>query len=60
MRSYCSCWSAAEAVLLVAWAALGTGLLGQALARGSVGALLLGSFSLWQMCHVWRGVHRPR
>jgi hypothetical protein len=58
MRRYCARWSAAEAVLLLAWAALATGLLGHALARGSIGAALLGAFAAWQMCHVWAGVHR--
>jgi uncharacterized membrane protein len=60
MRGYSARWSAAEATLVVAWAALATGLLGHALARGSLGALLLGGFAVWQMCHVWETVHRSR
>jgi hypothetical protein len=60
MRQYCARWSAAEATLVVAWAALATGLLAHGLARESFGALLLGGFAAWQMCHVWEGVHRPR
>jgi hypothetical protein len=60
MRRYCSRWTAAEAALLLAWAALATVLLGHALARDSLGALLLGGFAIWQMCYVWEGVHRPQ
>jgi hypothetical protein len=60
MRSYCARWTAAEATLLVAWAALATGLLAHGLARDSLGALLLGGFAVWQMCHVWETVHRSR
>ena len=60
LRRYLARWSAAEAALVVAWAALAAGLLGHALARGSVGAGLLGAFAAWQMCHVWNGVHRGR
>jgi hypothetical protein len=60
MRRYCASWSGAEAVLLLAWAALATGLLGHALAHDSIGAGLLGVFAAWQMCHVWAGVHRAR
>jgi hypothetical protein len=53
-------WSAAEATLLFAWAAMATGLLAHGLARGSLGPVLLGAFALWQMAHVWQGVQRRR
>jgi hypothetical protein len=60
VRRYLARWSGAEATLLVAWAALATGLLAHALARESIGAGLLGVFAAWQMCHVWAGVHRAQ
>jgi hypothetical protein len=56
-QRYRSRWSAAEAALVVAWAALAVGLLGHALARDSVGALLLAAFAAWQMSTVWSAVH---
>jgi hypothetical protein len=39
-------WSAAGATLLVAWAAMATG--------------LLATFALWQRSHVWQGVPERR
>ena len=41
MRRYCSRWTAAEAFLVFAWAALATGLLADALSRESIGSGLL-------------------
>jgi hypothetical protein len=58
MRRYLERWSAAEATLLLAWAAMAVGLLAVSLARGHLGILLLGAFAAWQMCDVWHGVHR--
>jgi hypothetical protein len=58
MRRYCSRWTAAEALLAFAWAALATGLLADALSRESIGSGLLSVFSAWQMSHVWSDVHR--
>jgi hypothetical protein len=61
VRRHLERWSAAEAALLVAWAAMATGLLATGFARGGhVGILLLGGFAAWQMCHVWLGVYRAR
>ena len=57
MRRYCSRWTAAEAFLALAWAALATGLLADALSRESIGSGLLSAFSGWQMSHVWSAVH---
>ena len=53
-------WSAAEAVLFAAWAAMATGLLATGFARAHLGILLLGALAAWQMCHVWVGVYRAR
>jgi hypothetical protein len=53
-------WSAAEAVLFAAWAAMATGLLATGFARAHLGILLLGGLAAWQMCHVWVGVYRAR
>jgi hypothetical protein len=59
VRRYLQRWSAAEAVLLIAWGAMATGLLAEGLVRGGhLGILLLGAFAAWQMCHVWAVVHR--
>ena len=53
-------WSAAAVTMVLAWAALATGLMAFALARESVGAGLIAAFATWQMCHAWAGVHRAR
>jgi hypothetical protein len=53
-------WSAAEATLLVAWAAMATALLAYGLKNASLGPLLLAAFALWQMSHVWQGVQQRR
>jgi hypothetical protein len=59
VRRYLARWSAAEAALLLAWAAMATGLLAVGLARGGhLGILLLAAFAAWQMAHVWIAVHR--
>ena len=60
MRRYLQRWSAAEAALLIAWAAMAVGLLAVGFTRGHVGVVLLGAFAAWQMCHVWVGVYRAR
>jgi hypothetical protein len=52
--------SAAEATLLVAWAAMATGLLAYGFKNASVGPLLLAVFALWQMSHVWQGTQQRR
>jgi heme O synthase-like polyprenyltransferase len=57
MRRYCSCWTAAEATLAVAWGVLAVVLMAYALARGSVGSGGLAAFAAWQMSHVWNLVH---
>jgi hypothetical protein len=59
-RRYVQRWSAAEAVLLAAWAVMATALLAVGLRRGHVGIVLLGAFAAWQMSDVWIGVHRAR
>ena len=56
-RGYRARWSGAEAALVVAWALLAVGLLGHALARDSIGVLLLALFPAWQMTTVWSEVH---
>jgi hypothetical protein len=52
--------TAAEATLIVAWASLATGLLAYGFRNASVGPVLLAAFALWQMSHVWQGVHQRR
>jgi hypothetical protein len=52
--------TAAEATLIVAWASLATGLLAYGFRNVNLGPLLLAAFALWQMSHVWRGVHQRR
>jgi hypothetical protein len=52
--------TAAEATLIVAWASLATGLLAYGLSNANAGPLLLAAFALWQMSHIWQGVHQRR
>jgi Protein of unknown function (DUF3318) len=58
MRRYCARWTAAEAVLAVAWAAAAIGLLADALVRDSLGSGAIAAFAAWQLSHVWSQVHR--
>ena len=53
-------WSAAEVTMLVAWAAMATGLLAFGLKNAALGPLLLSAFALWQMSAVWYDVQRRR
>ena len=55
-RRWCSRWSGAEAALALAWGAFATGPLAAALARDSLGTLLLAVFCAWQLCDVWTAV----
>jgi hypothetical protein len=57
MRDYLARWTGAEAALAVAWAALATGLLADALVRDSIGSAVLATFAAWQLSHVWASVH---
>jgi hypothetical protein len=57
MRDYLARWTGAEAALVVAWAALATGLLADALVRDSIGSAVLATLAAWQLSHVWASVH---
>ena len=47
--------TAADAVMIVAWAALTVVLLGYATVEGSLGALVLGVLTMFQAWNAWRG-----
>jgi hypothetical protein len=58
--SFLSGWTAADAALVTMWAALAVTILAYAVARESVGALILGAVVAWQMSTAWSGVARRR
>jgi hypothetical protein len=60
LRGVVERWSAAEAALLVGWAAIATGLLSHAWRHHSLGVLALAIFATWQLCHVWEGMQRAQ